>query len=533
LELVTAVSDLSMAAVLAAVSASLRQDAPPGFPALPVEARRMNGARPLLKKHLYVLHTSSLFMEPYQAACMAKKIGHQVSFYIAYDDHWTARKYEQACVEAEFIVLPDPQPGRIWHFISHAGKKLNAIARHFPSYSLIGFSSQFIGEFLGLLCRRRSIDAIIHQSDPDLVVLTIDVPGYDTGLFVKRARKYGAGTAVISDSMSNGLEEAEVYYYDRNFHLRGIIGSAIAWMFPKWKRVHKGCALLRVPPGRILALELFRLAPPVPWAVNSGHADAILVESPALVEYFMRAGLPRHQLRATGTITDDVMARLLANPSAKREFCSRYGLDPSKRMILVAVPPNSFMFTGGRPECDFQDYDALVEFFVASAASCPDSNVVLALHPSEPYQDRLKHERARVKVAREKTFELVPLCDLYVASVSSTIRWAIACGKPVLNYDVYRYRYDDFTQEPGVLITEEQHEFRRLLNKLTTDSDFCERIRSLQKGRSRLWGTLDGNSGQRMLEALDQISSRACNERNPLTIRISRSRRYDSNPRTL
>jgi len=338
------------------------------------------------------------------------------------------------------------------------------------------------------------------------MVLTIDVPGYDTGLFVKRARKYGAGTAVISGSMSNGLEQAEVYYYDPNFHLRGIIGSAIAWMFPKWKRVHKGSALLRVPPGRILALELFRLAPPVPWAVNSGYADVILAESPAMVEYFVRAGLPRHQLRATGTITDDVMARLLASAAAKREFYSRYGLDPSKRMILVAVPPNSLMSKGGRPECDFQDYDDLVEFFVASAAACPDVNVVLALHPSQPYKDGLKHERDSVKVAQENTFELVPLCDLYVASVSSTIRWAIACGKPVLNYDVYRYRYDDFTEEPGVLITEEQHEFLCLLKKLTTDTGFYERIRSLQNTRSRLWGTLDGNSGQRLLEALDQIS---------------------------
>jgi hypothetical protein len=460
---------------------------------------------PRLKNHLYVLHTSSLFIEPYQAACMAKKIGHRVSFYIAYD-HWTAQKYEQVCADSGFVVISDPRVGRIWHFIFRIGKKLIAIARHFPSHSLRGFSSQFIGEFLDLLCRKRNIDAIIRQCDADLVVLTIDVPGYDTGLFVKRARKYGAGTAVISGSMSNGLEQAEVYYHDSNFHLRGVIGAAIVGMFPKWKRVHKGRALLRLPPGRILMLELFGLAPPAPWAVNSGYADAILVESPAMVEYFMRAGLPRHQLRATGTVTDDVMARLLANPAAKRELCSRYGLDPSKRMILVAVPPNSLIFSGGRPECDFQDYDALVEFFVASAAACIDFNVVLALHPSEPYKDRLKHERIHVKVAREKTFELVPLCDLYVASVSSTIRWAIACGKPVLNYDVYRYRYDDFIHEPGVLITEEQHEFLHLLKELTTDADFYEHVCSLQDSRSRLWGTLDGNSGQRLLEALDQVS---------------------------
>ena len=57
-----------------------------------------------------------------------------------------------------------------------------------------------------------------------------------------------------------------------------------------------------------------------------------------------------------------------------------------------------------------------------------------------------------MRIAARKTSELVPLCDLYVASVSSTIRWAIACGKPVVNYDVYRYRYTDFISLDGVLI---------------------------------------------------------------------------------
>jgi len=466
----------------------------------------MPSADALPKNHLYVLHTSSLFMEPYQTACAATKIGHRVIFNIAYE-HWTAPKYEQICADAGFAVLPDPQLGRVWRFRSWVGAKLLALSRRFPSSSLIGFSVQLAGELVSLLCRRRSIDELIKKASPDVVVLTIDVVGYDTPLFVSQAKKYGAGTAVISGSMSNGLEQAEAYYYDKNFHLRGTIGRIVGWAFPKWKRIHKGRALLRLPPGRIVAMEMLGLAPPAPWAVNSGYADAILVESPAMVEYFTRAGLPRQQLRATGTITDDVMAGLLAEPSAKSELCLRYGLDPDKRIILVAVPPNSLIFTGGRPECDFQDYDSLVEFFVNSAAACPDHNVLLALHPSEPREERLKLERAHVKVACEETFKLVPLCDLYIASVSSTIRWAIACGKPVLNYDAYRYRYDDFVDEPGVLITEEQREFICLLRRLTTDCEFFEHVRSMQARRSLLWGTLDGNSGKRLMEALDQISN--------------------------
>ena len=75
-------------------------------------------------------------------------------------------------------------------------------------------------------------------------------------------------------------------------------------------------------------------------------------------------------------------------------------------------------------------------------------------------------ETANVRIAARRTSELVPLCDLYVASVSSTIRWAIACGKPVINYDVYRYRYTDFLNLEGVLVIEEQNEFREIVQRL-------------------------------------------------------------------
>ena len=75
-------------------------------------------------------------------------------------------------------------------------------------------------------------------------------------------------------------------------------------------------------------------------------------------------------------------------------------------------------------------------------------------------------ERGNVRIGSWKTAEMVPASDIYVASISSTIRWAITCGKPVVNYDVYRYRYTDFLAVPGVLATEEQAEFRAVLQRL-------------------------------------------------------------------
>lgn len=100
---------------------------------------------------------------------------------------------------------------------------------------------------------------------------------------------------------------------------------------------------------------------------------------------------------------------------------------------------------------------------------------------------------------------MVPACDIYVASISSTIRWAIACGKPVVNYDVYRYRYTDFLRVPGVLATEEQDEFRRLVRRLIEDVDYRKEVADTQAGQSSYWGMLDGRVGDRVLDVVQRL----------------------------
>jgi hypothetical protein len=123
-------------------------------------------------------------------------------------------------------------------------------------------------------------------------------------------------------------------------------------------------------------------------------------------------------------------------------------------------------------------------------------------------------EGSNIRIAPRKTAHLVPLCDLYVASISSTIRWAIACGKPVINYDVYRYRYTDFLSVPGVIATEERDEFQALIKRFADDKAYLTQIATQQRAVAGRWGRLDGNSSQRIVELLAaQAASKAGSRR--------------------
>ena len=134
---------------------------------------------------------------------------------------------------------------------------------------------------------------------------------------------------------------------------------------------------------------------------------------------------------------------------------------------------------------------------------------MIALHPSVPPADAVKYERYGARVAPLNTAELVPLCDIFVASISSTIRWAIACSKPVVNYDVYRYRYTDFIGIEGVLTMEEQQEFVSTLHRLFSDPPYADDIRQKQAAIAACWGRLDGQSGRRLVDLVRRLLPRA------------------------
>jgi hypothetical protein len=101
------------------------------------------------------------------------------------------------------------------------------------------------------------------------------------------------------------------------------------------------------------------------------------------------------------------------------------------------------------------------------------------------------------------TASIVPLCDLYVASVSATIRWAIACGKPVINYDAYRLDFQDYPGIEAVVWSNTRAEFERTLTAATTDAAHFARLQAAQQREAPRWGFHDGRSGRRLQALLN------------------------------
>src|SRR5690606_12345871 len=90
----------------------------------------------------------------------------------------------------------------------------------------------------------------------------------------------------------------------------------------------------------------------------------------------------------------------------------------------------------------------------------------VSLHPRITAAEAGIVRRYHLAVSSWNIAELVPLAGLYVASCSATIRLAISCGIPTLNYDIYRYDYGDYDDVPGGVTLDSHARYARAVERM-------------------------------------------------------------------
>jgi hypothetical protein len=262
-----------------------------------------------------------------------------------------------------------------------------------------------------------------------------------------------------------------------------------------------------------LVLELLGQSSPAPWTLNRGNATRIMLDSEAQREVYLALGFPPRQLCVVGDINGEILHRSLENRDRlQADLLARHGLPRGRPLILCGFPPDQFELYSEAFE--FKSYDELIEAWMKSFDMLGDrANVIVRPHPRVSL-DRIEPFKApNVRLTLQPTAELIPLCDLYVASISATIRWAIACGIPVINYDTYRYRYGDYDQAAGVIFTESQTEFRAEMARFVGDPSFAASLAEQQRRDMGRWGRIDGEMQKRfaalVIELADAREERA------------------------
>jgi hypothetical protein len=349
---------------------------------------------------------------------------------------------------------------------------------------------------------------IIQKHRINVLLIAESCPDYGAPIYIHAAHREGIPVVTATLEQAKAHAYADTYLTANYLNIRRPLNRFVAAFYPRWVIAHRGRQLIRTEPTLLLALELLRMAPTHPWQMVGNQEDMVAVDSQAMLYHYISEGVALQQMAIVGRSEHDLMKEVLGNAKKlKTELYNRLGLPANRPMLLSPLVQEHYV--SGCPECDFQDYEKMVEFWVKSLGAVRGYNVVVNLHPGHTYQQDPHAwdyiEQWGVKICNQDLATLIPLCDIYVAAGSSTIPWAIACGKPVINYNIYRYPNCHYPSAPGVLTVCEQHEFVSTLNRLTSDPVYYEEIAARQATCAEYWGQLDGDAGGRLVRLFDQL----------------------------
>lgn len=358
-----------------------------------------------------------------------------------------------------------------------------------------------------LLSVRRAADADLRRMafcedmlvrlGVDALVLAEDNVERDSHAWIRAARRRAIPSTVVTYGTLSPTEAENAYRRSPAHAVEPLERGILARRLGRWLRVGPDYAITRLPLEQALGRELAGFVTRDPWLVNTGAVDRIAVESEGSRAAYLAAGFDAERVITTGHLFHDRLARdPETRASGRAALAERHGLSLDRPWLVVAMPPN---------QCDHRpvDRDAgfpdLVRRFCDLPAEITGFEVVVSPHPNLLGPDRELVRSAQGTLVEVPVADLLGLADAYLACVSSTISWALALGLPTIDYDCYRYRYEDKAGEPGLVTARDADSLVRALRALADPSE-RERWRSASAARASWWGLTDGLASDRIVD---------------------------------
>lgn len=267
--------------------------------------------------------------------------------------------------------------------------------------------------------------------------------------------------------------------------LEGAVREIMLRDYPRWTRKLDGKDVVMYPPDYIVARERLGMGLKLPWVVHGGNATILAAESQAMREHYIDEGIEPDKIAMTGSVYCDVLHEVLIRCQSEAPTAAE------PLVVLLSIPPS---YHDLRPDTnEFSTYEEMCAQLIRTVLEAPHTTLTVSLHPGMTEHQRAVVERLGVNVSNEWIMRLIPACDVYVTTFSSTIRWATVCGRPVINYNAYAYSSRDYDDVRDIYKVTSVEDVRRILSQLTQQRVYREAA-ARQWDVGRRWGMLDGKN---------------------------------------
>jgi hypothetical protein len=350
---------------------------------------------------------------------------------------------------------------------------------------------------------------VLMEEQPDILIFGCEpLSGFEVAIN-RIAYRQGIPSLVIPYTGRIPESFCRSYLSKPNYELNYTVSTAFnhvaAWCYPQWTYMYKGSRFLFKKAADLIALHLAGVAETMPWRESGPETICTFaMECEMECQRYLELGVPSHKLIVTGKPLHDILFQVSQESHARREaLYERLGLPGQKRMILCAVPQlaeHGFL--------SWEESRRAIETLMASLTSVQDANVILSLHPGGMRKENYVYleEIFNVRIADEASTYLIPLCDLFVASGSSTVKMAICSHKPVIN--ILCWLTVKAMDIPGIVTIHNEHEINPTIQRIMNNPEEYNAARQRVIEIAPLWGVVDGQALERLIALADSLTGR-------------------------
>ena len=347
---------------------------------------------------------------------------------------------------------------------------------------------------------------LLEQERPIALVLIGDRHvGLETAL-VKRANERCIPSLIVPFAQSFPTADATMRLrspaFERIYSTVPLWNRFMAYLAPHWIYEYKQRRIFFIPPPRAVPAALLGLMPGNPWTLAGGAATAMALESQAVRDMFLEAGADSSKMIVTGKPSHDTLYACWRDAHRhKVHLCAELNIEPDIPFLLCSLPQLAEGHVLSWPE-----YWTEIRFLAKTLSQVQHVNVVLALHPTCDYEQyRFLAEEYPVIVSQGDINELIPVADVYIATLSSTMVLAMVCQIPAVCVDFYGHGYDVYDGVRGIVSIRDKPALLPTLRRILADRMYYDQLVQGQTEAARYWACFDGRATERVIALLDEL----------------------------
>lgn len=231
-----------------------------------------------------------------------------------------------------------------------------------------------------------------------------------------------------------------------------------------------------------------------------GKSKYILASCEFQKEIMVSAGVPAEKIIVSGKISIDKMILTEKELSKlKSDLQEKYNFNKANKLALVLIAPY-----GEDRLVSWKEHWRIIENMLSIITKETEIDILVSLHPRMP---RGKYEflenKFNLKILDKRYFEVLPVCDLFIASISSVLPFALMLGIPTLVYNPIPIQHA-YKKNFGFIEVQNERSFQKIFKKMVNDEDFRKTV-SKTASSENYFGFSDNKSGERALKFFDNL----------------------------